>query len=68
MVAAEFESEIITVCAAAYDPPAGDNVGVATGRLIVYAAVLTALVATPVALEFAIALIVSVDDTVTGPE
>ena len=36
--------------------------------MIVYVAVLTALVVTPVALEFAIALIVSVETHRTGPE
>ena len=57
-------SEIVTVCAEVYVPAAGEKVGVAAVRLMVYVAEPTALLAYPVAT--AIALIVSVELTVIG--
>jgi hypothetical protein len=57
-------SEIITVCAEVYVPAAGEKVGVAEVRLMVYAAEPTALFAKSAAT--AIASSVSVELTVIG--
>jgi hypothetical protein len=56
---------MVTICTEVYDPGPGENVGVAVGRLITYAALPTSLLLNPV--TTAIALIVSEADTVTGP-
>jgi len=67
MVALVIESEMVTDCADVYVPAAGEKVGVGTApaRLMVYVAEATPLLASPVAI--AMALRVSVDETVMVP-
>jgi hypothetical protein len=57
---------MLTVCAEEYVPPAGLKVGAAVGRVMVYAAEFTGLAESPAAM--AMAAIVSVAETVIGPE
>jgi hypothetical protein len=57
---------MLTDCAEEYEPPTGLKVGAAVTWLMVYAAEFTALAESPAAT--AMAAIVSVAETVIGPE